>query len=99
MENLEKLDWLIAGALYEALRFRKEYTKTDRLAKFTAFGRCYGVQFLKERYTNGEPYFVVRLYKTAETGENRTWLADLNSNTMSLDKMSTAVRSTILRYK
>jgi hypothetical protein len=46
MENLDKLDWLIARALYEALRFRKEYSKTDRLARITAFGRCYGVQYL-----------------------------------------------------
>ena len=99
MENMETLDWLIAGALYEALRYRKEYAKTDRLANFTAFGRSYGVQFLKERYANGEPYFQVRLYRTVETGENKTWIADLNSNTMSLDDMTQAVRSTILRYK
>ena len=99
MENMETLNWLIAGALYEALRFRKEYAKTDRLARFTAWGRSYGVQFLKERYANGEPYFQVRLYKTVETGENRSWIADLNSNTMSLDDMTQAVRSTVLRYK
>lgn len=99
MENMETLNWLIAGALYEALRYRKEYAKTDRLAGFTAFGRRYGVQFLREKYANGEPYYQVRLYKTVETGENRTWIADLNSNTMSLDDMTQAVRSTILCYK
>jgi hypothetical protein len=99
MENLITLDWLIAGALYEALRFRKEYAKTDRLARFTAFGRCYGVQFLKERYANGEPYYQVRLYRTTDTGENRTWIADLNSNSLGLDEMTKIVRSTILRYK
>lgn len=99
MENLDKLNWLIARALYEALRFRKEYAKTDRLARITAFGRCYGVQYLKERYANGEPYYQVRLYQTVETGENRTWIADLNSNTMDLDEMVAVVRGTILRYK
>lgn len=103
MESIDKLESIdsqkrrVANALYEAVRYKKRYRKTEHLVEFDLYKRRYGVLYLREKYDNGRKYDVVRIYETNTDG-SRTWAADLNVDGMTFEEITQAVYSASLNF-
>lgn len=97
MESIDNQKRRVANALYEAVRYRKSYRKTEHLTEFDLYNSCFGVLYLREKYDNGRKYDVVRIYEVNADG-SRTWAADLNVDSMTFEEITTAVYSASLNF-
>lgn len=97
MESIDNQKRRVANALYEAVRYRKSYRKTEHLTEFDLYNSRFGVLYLREKYDNGRKYDVVRIYEVNADG-SRTWAADLNVDSMTFEEITTAVYSASLNF-
>lgn len=97
MESIDNQKRRVANALYEAVRYKKRYRKTEHLVEFDLYKSRFGVLYLKEKYDNGHEYDVVRIYEVNADG-SRTWAADLNVDSMTFEEITTAVYSASLNF-
>lgn len=97
METIDNQKRRVANALYEAVRYRKRYRKTEHLVEFDLYKRRYGVIYLREKYDNGCKYDAVRMKEVNADG-SETWAADLNVDGMTFEEITQAVYSAALNF-